>query len=161
MNKEEAEATLEITNWAGISIGATHFYAHIWIDNDKIELEAPLSAKEAKYLNKNDKYGARYKVGMMSSRIGTEKAARQAGLEYFLGHKKPHHKVLLVGDYATCDAQEILWMKDNKYMQKLNAMHGILEMMCGDSYDPYGEIQGYEELQKEWEDLYNKVIEDA
>lgn len=102
---------LEISSFAGYSIGAEHFYGTLICGNKRIELKRMLSRKEAKYLNdKNGVYGAyklSWRAGDMVNMFNEKESIVRVAIKEYKQHF-PDAVVLLRGTPACVDPQEIL-----------------------------------------------------
>lgn len=140
---------LEIISWS-FSLGGEHFTGKItgYLRDDdyhSVEVRHPLTAKEAKALNKKD--SARglslQKPGDWSERFETREELRRAAIAVY---KKefPKAEVLLEGSFAVADAQPCL-DGPPRFKQTVNKIVSAQEQ-CG----------GYERNYKKMEALYQR-----
>lgn len=147
-------AFLQITSWVGISIGATHVYGSLRIQDESFEVECPLTPKEAKYLNKTSGISyAMYRVGEMDTRISTITKAHKAGIKLFLEKRKDEVVLLTGSSYASSHYEEVLWMEDKETMETLNSVREEIEELYKLWDDPCDE-RGYKEATVEWDRIF-------
>lgn len=156
---------LDVTTWQGISIGATHWYCDLTVEeNNKkvedIELKRPIGAAEAAALNKEDKanglLGSYHKRGNMTTGFMTKEAAIKAGVDYF---KSKYKGILFDSGYASCSA----WKKAIIFPEAVSLL--VKEM--NDLADKFQALNGYEgnnqklvtKLDNQWYKLYLKLEE--
>ncbi len=100
-----------VSTYIGFASDASHYYAELIFHDEKgkytrVELEHPISTKEAISLNKSDQ-GPKWKKGDMSQRFDSEKSAIDFAIGEFERLSKPGD-VLLRGNSACADPQEVL-----------------------------------------------------
>lgn len=99
-----AIATLEISSYIGLSIGAVHYYGRLWFDEGdggrlrKYDLIHRLTEAEATVLNKreNESKARLYQAGMEVPGFDTERQVKDAALEIYKD-RYPGATVLLCG----------------------------------------------------------------
>lgn len=137
---------LEISSWRGISIGAVHWYCHIHIQEDsehhqRIELQRPMTAAEARAANKQDKERGRllsvYKAGTLTDGFNTEEDAIKFGTKYFVD--KYPNGILYDRGYASCSA----WKKVIYYPLNNHKLEKIVKRMNALA-DRFQSLNGYE-----------------
>jgi len=112
-------AILEISSWAGISIGATHCYGDVWIQGEKIELQKVLTKEEAEIKTNIDE-GYRWKAGDTTGGFDSEKEIRIIAIN--ICKKNPSVKLLLEGTYCVADVQKAIY-GDPKIISKINKLY--------------------------------------
>ena len=142
--KVEEIICLYITSWAGLSIGAEHYYAKLktydYRDEKKeIELKRIITeVKEARYLSKKLGYKGILKVGDKTDCFTTEdqiiKEARLQYKKYF-----PETKVIILGDTGCWSPQKVI-LGPRNFKKLVN--------IC------------YKEYEKIWEESRKKRISD-
>jgi len=103
---------LEITTWAGMSIGAIHYYGKLVGEDEqgeykKVEVEKGMTAREARAMNKLDGTRGLYKAGSTTSRFDRREQVIERALEIWKDHF-PEGEILLIGSSSTVDPQEVL-----------------------------------------------------
>ena len=150
---------LDIRSWVGMSIGATHYYAHLQCGKVRKELKYPMTASQAARINKLDNvrpgsFGA-YDKGEESSRFFTMDElifrARQVwkNEEYF-----PGGQLLIEGDPSVYDPQTVLWCEDLEFMRLANKLVAWAERI---GWWDKNEKQ-MKRVEKNWEWLCNKYL---
>jgi Txe/YoeB family toxin of Txe-Axe toxin-antitoxin module len=147
-------AHLQITTWAGISIGAIHWYCSIIVEeNDKdverTELKRPITAKEAATMNKEEQERgllfSHNKAGDLTEGFMTEAEAIKAGIDYFTSKYKG---VLYDSGYASCSAWKKVILCQPKFSELVNKMNALA--------DKFQALNGYECAKKD-EKLVEKI----
>lgn len=163
-NKPSKIGHLHITSFRGISLGAIHWYGKLIIglhsEKEKIELNRPLTAKEAKTMNSEASrvgFFNKHKPGDLIDGFMSEEDAIRKGIEYF---KKHYNGILYLGDTCSCSAWKrvILWPVDNNKINNL-----VIKM--NKISDKFISLNGYEgpeeevvtKLDNEWYKLYNEL----
>ena len=150
-------AYLRTTTWAGVGIGAIHYYGKLIYGDERedIEIVHELTQKDADQLNLDDPTDIRgnpYKEGEFSSRFLDEHSVIMAGIEMFQGEVEPKgYNVLLLGDSFTLDPQPMLY-GDKDLMVKANQLCFQFEDLGGWGCEPEDELD-VKALCKRWEDL--------
>ena len=99
---------LRITSWAGVSIGAEHFYGSLTCNSphSKVEVSKPMSQEEVDTLNKKDNWDS-YKVGDLTERFDTEDDVRQRAIEILKVHF-PDCELLFEGSSCCSDPCKVV-----------------------------------------------------
>lgn len=157
MNSRDNIAYLHLTTFAGIAIGASHYYAELKMGDDSFDVTKKINAAEAKNLNRGDDFNS-YRVGMKCSRMISKDVALKWGIKLF--HEKnvdDQFKVLIVGDRYISQASEILFMENKKHMKELNKMWSVIEQAYDKAYDPWEEFPNtFQASLDAWEKLFKK-----
>lgn len=169
---------LEISSWAGISIGAIHYYGKLKYDDPSkeeakdgrifgsgltfIELERELTAVEVKAENAQLQSNGRpphFRVGDTTTGFITRDDVRKAALKYFNENFDTNCSVLYEGEYASLSAWQnlLVWPKQYDHIAKaMNKMSKKFQSLNG--YECKKDKYKYvEELDDKWRDLYNKL----
>jgi hypothetical protein len=133
---------LDVSSWRGISIGAVHWYVSVKYNNPTeryglttLELERPLTADEAKRMNKEARergyMSNMYEAGGMTEGFNTEAEAIAAGIKYFKDNFKG---ILYDSGYASHSGWkkiiaydpefEELALRMNKLADRFQALNG-------------------------------------
>jgi hypothetical protein len=152
-------------HWWGAAIGGEHYWGAIKFDyrfdKEPIELKHPMSAKEAKYLNKKDetsKWG-RYKAGQPTERFETRDELVACAINTF---KSEYPDGILVrGSDCSCSPKEIVYAPD-KFKARVDLMNRWAKEH--DSlYNNYGvitdEARG-DKLEDDWNSLLESMKDD-
>lgn len=138
---------LEISSWAGTSIGAEHYYGRLmgYADNKitYVELKKTLTQREADCLNKKDESYVKLKQGDESTRFNSKKEIREKAIEIWKQHF-PYDEFLLEGRFAVCNPQKCLVAPDG-LKDKINSL-----------YEEQERIGGYERSPKRTEEIYRE-----
>lgn len=133
---------LEVSTWQGISIGAVHWYCKVIVeendtDVERVEIQRPLTAKEAATLNKEEQERgllfSHNKAGDLTEGFITEEEAIKAGTDYFASKYKG---VLYDGGYACCSAWKKVILCQPQFAELANKMNLIA--------DKFQALNGYE-----------------
>jgi len=105
---------LKITSWAGISIGAIHFYGELRARNPYrcVELSNTLTVASAKRLNRHRRDDFRgedwnYRAGMKVNGFDTEQEIIDLAIKTYKTHF-PEGTVLILGDPVYAEPQKII-----------------------------------------------------
>ena len=156
-------ASLEVTNHTGISIGAIHWYAKLWVDDlcertdgsnyTMIELERKLTGAERRTLNLEA--GATvFLKGATTEGFMTREDAIRAGLQRF---KSQYKGVLFHGSMSDRSPwKEVLYCPPHlqKIADQMNALGERFRSLNG--YEGKTPIR-VERLDKKWYRLYNTL----
>jgi len=143
---------LQITSWAGVSIGAEHSYGELCGYNGKedqtIELKKALTREDARLLNKKDStYGRLWKEGELTKRFNTEeeiiKIAKKEWKKHF-----PQAKVLIEGRSGILEPQLII-VAPADYKRKCNILFQKVEANNGWE----GDEKVMQAIEDEWKEL--------
>jgi hypothetical protein len=119
----ETFVVLTISTWAGMSLGAEHYYGKLSGYNKgeyvTIDLEYPLTEKQAKQLSKKDDW--EYKMGRMCSRFDVKDDVRKVALEEWK-ERYPDAKILFEGNSASAEPLKCLWAKSKKFIDAFNKL---------------------------------------
>lgn len=157
---------LDVSTWAGISIGAVHWYCSIVVDDgdtevERLELERPLTAKEAATMNKEARaqgyLSKMYSAGNKTRGFNTEEEAKAAGIKYFMSK---YRGVLFDSGHACWSA----WKKAIHYPIELHTLIQEMNALA----DKFQALNGYEckkdkmkmveRLDDRWRKKYEAVI---
>jgi len=154
---------LEISTYIVISVGATHWYCSIYIeDNNKLievkKLERELTSKEIIALNKIDRergYPITHKMGNMTEGFISKEDAVSAGVKYF---KEKYTGILFDSGYGSLSA----WKKAIVYPHELTELVNKMNALA----DQFQSLNGYEgnnrtlveSIDNQWYKLYIKLI---
>lgn len=128
-------ALLEISCWAGYSIGATHYYGKIFIHDkdghlETFEVKTKLSPSMCASLNKKEReyaegYRYTHRVGDENGRYDTREQVIEAAITVFLenGLDKTY-RYLVVGRYASVESRTIVWAKVKSVVGKIMSFNG-------------------------------------
>ena len=120
--RRENYVVLEISSWAGMSLGAEHYYgALIGYINDeytKKDIEKPMSEEEAEKLRVKDDWKY-YKKGSPTTRFDTKQEIREIALVTWQTIF-PNAKALLEGHSSSAEPMKVLWVKHPEYTDELN-----------------------------------------
>jgi hypothetical protein len=146
---------LEIGCWKGF--GGEHYWGQVKYKDHTIkgwDVEHPLSAKEAKYLNKKDETSgfSRHKPGEMSERFET----REELVAFTAKEVKKRHpeSVLVVGSVCSASPHEIV-MAPERFKSRVKVMNKMwvkFESLYGDRTVPSDEKLA-DKLSDDWCDL--------
>jgi hypothetical protein len=155
-------AKLEVTSWAGVAIGAEHFYGSFnWCDesNDFKEhrLTKTISQKEASYLNKKmagentDYIDSRYREGDEVNCFDTVEEVRKVAMKNW--RDITGCDLLLGGSFACASVEFALDGPDQDVVDRIN-----------DLYKQAVEIDFYEDEELEdqmnlIDELFRKIVE--
>ena len=103
MNREKY-VVLEITNWAGLSLGAEHYYGK---------------------LRKKDDWKW-YKKGSLTSRFDDPDEIREIALEKWKV-TFTNSNALLEGHSSSAEPMKVLWIKNKEYLDELNLIYNNFE----------------------------------
>lgn len=165
---------LEITTWAGVSLGAEHYYGCIKDTSGDNRLKdekvmKPLTAHEAAKLNKKDHYmSGSNKPGDLDPRFETREQVIKWALKWF--RENHPDDILLLKRWAVWSPGLILHSPlDNVFVQRMNALLDIWEFLddlkdecvyISPEYESVDELQ--EEIGFLWYDaMYEKTNEDT
>jgi hypothetical protein len=159
-NKLKQRFVIDISTWAGISLGGEHFYGKLKWTNDEgklqsVDLEHPLSRREATYLSKkSEAYGkGMYKAGMMDNRFETREELIRYAIKKFKELRKTPQAILINSSYSNCSARPLLaWPKGFSKQAK----------RCNDLAEEWEKIDGYEgnyNRADAIDDEWNKILE--
>ena len=113
---------LEITSWAGMSLGAEHYYGALvgYINNEYIkkDIEKPMSKEETEKLRIKDDWKY-YKEGSLTTRFDTKEEIRKIALTKWKTIF-PNAKALLEGRFSYAEPMKVLWVKNPEYIDELN-----------------------------------------
>ena len=100
---------LKITSWAGISIGAIHFYGELRARNPYrvIELKRTLTTASARRLTKQHGKDFQYRVGYQTIGFETEQEIIDLAIKTYKTHF-PDATILIRGDPVYAEPQEII-----------------------------------------------------
>jgi len=124
------EFVLEITSWQGLSLGATHYYAHLkyYDENGEYqndEITFTLNKQEAEKLSLKDRFALEswmaYKEGQETGRFDSRKKAIKHGIKRFR-QLANENDILLLGSFSCGDPQEVLICPE-PYKTWLNAVY--------------------------------------
>lgn len=151
---QENYVVLEITSWQGMSFGATHYYGALVGYNDgnylKCDIKKIMSKEDAKELSEKDDW--KYKAGNTTTRFNSEDEIRTIALKTWKT-LFPKCNALLEGRFACAEPQKCLWIKNSKYINKLNEL--------------WKENESISNISKNWEkidalcDAFNKLLEEV
>jgi hypothetical protein len=146
-------AYLDVTCWAA-SAGGEHYTGAIKLDKGNgmatHEVEHPLTAKEALYLNKKDRTSyCHHRPGELSPRYKTEEQLCRHAVKLFLSKYKG---ILIKGFYGRASATPIICCSRGleKKMERLNELAMEWEHIGG--YD-----EGYDDQASKIDDEWNKI----
>ena len=154
--------SLEVTTWKGMSVGAVHWYAKLWIDhltdnpNDTptlIELERKLTGAERRTLNLEAGYTA-FLQGATTDGFNTKEDGIAAGLKRF---RSQYRGVLFLGSMSDRSPwKEVLYCPPHlqKIADQMNALGERFRSLNG--YEGKTPIR-VERLDKKWGRLYNTL----
>ena len=152
---------LQISCWAGF--GGEHYCGTIKIDGDTTdndwEVKHPMSAKEAKYLNKKDEISewARYKPGTLTERFETRDELVSFAVKEFKA--KYPDGILIRGSACSMSPHEIIYAPD-KFKTRVIVMNKFAEEHSN-LYNNYGRIEDDvrgDKLENDWNDLLESII---
>ncbi len=170
---------LEISSWAGISIGAIHYYGKLMFDDPakkvvdgegyttcsgltSVNMERTLTSIELKVENaqlQSVGLSARYRVGDTTTGFITEQDAINAAIKYFNEHFDVNQSVLYKGSYASYSAWQTLlvWPKKHNLLAKsMNALAKEFQALNG--YECRTKPESYiERLDHRWQKRYDKM----
>src|SRR3990167_6329937 len=100
---------LKITSWAGISIGAIHYYGELKARNPyrAIELNRTLTAASARRLTKQHGKDFQYRAGYETIGFETEQEIIDLAIKTYKTHF-PEATVLILGDPVYAEPQKII-----------------------------------------------------
>ena len=141
---------LEISTWAGISLGAEHFYGKLRNSSfDKtVELLRKLTTVECIHLNKKDNYlGLRYREGELTERFESPDLIRTLAINTWKEHY-PDGEILVEGS-CIADPVRIL-IGPNNIKKRGNELFELAE-----SINWYDDEETMIKISNEWEELFN------
>jgi nitrous oxide reductase len=113
---------LELSSWAGVSFGATHYYGkligYIGEKYTSHEVKHKMSAEFAVELSKKDDW-SHYKEGLETNRFNNPIDVRHGALT-ILKEIFPDCHVLLEGNFAYAIPQKCIWSEKPEYKDMLN-----------------------------------------
>ena len=113
---------VEISSWAGISIGAEHCYATLYHPTEELSKERltrGISREEAAYLNKKDTWSG-WEEGDVTERFNTEEEIRDAIIEL---NKKHGYPLIVEGSYSVAEPQRIIYCTNEEFKTAMNVIH--------------------------------------
>lgn len=154
--------TLEVLNWA-FSLGGEHFTGKLvagsWCKYERKELKHPLTAAQAKSLNKKGQargFGLGYRRGQMSEQFFTREEIEDYAIRHYRDYF-PEADILLVGTGASCSAQRCL-DAPSELKAEINKLHEKREKAYGTGR--FGEYpKGAQQADKAFEKLVWEDIE--
>ncbi len=143
------KAFLRVVSWHGVVPGASHYQGTLKIDGKEYEVTRPLTAAEAKQLNKEARRdGATcniYKKDGPSGRFFSEESLIEAGIE-IVKRDHPGVKLLILGDSAILDPQQVI-MGDEPLKSILTELW--LEAVANDHWE--GDEAKMQDISDRWE----------
>lgn len=132
---------LDITSWVGISLGASHWYCKVIVeendeDVERVQMTRPLTSKEIAAMNREsqEKYGfSNNRQGDTTEGYWTKEEAVQAGIDYF---KSKYNGVLFDGERTSCSAWKKVIVHPPELTALVTEMNKIADMFQG--------LNGYE-----------------
>jgi len=156
-------AFLDIHSWCGISADAEHWYGkikwHYGRDGKRLreehEVKRPLTAKEARHLNKKDRHlRAKYKPGDLTYRFNTKAEVVAAATDWY--RENCPGCFLFQCDPANRSASPLLtWAANFKHADRVNALAAEWQRIGG--YE--GNEKRADAIDKEWQRLCEGVID--
>ena len=122
-------AFLSLTSFMGAVPGASHWYANIWFNKERTDLDHAISKREAAVMNKSDNRFDRestWSPGDVTSRYGSKEDAIKVAKERWR-EIAPDAKVLVEGDSFVGEPQPVLEGLPDETMNKLNALYQVCE----------------------------------
>ena len=146
---------LEITSWAGISLGAIHYYGKLKQSHNlclkSIEIQKKVTQKEADYINKKDRF-ANYKAGYLTDRMDSKQEVIDLAIK-LCKKQYPQFKVIVIGKSYIVQPQKVIFGPIN-FKTKTNYLYKELRK-CYDEEGP--DIRGnkrVKEICEIWESYF-------
>lgn len=154
-------AYVSLTSWA-YCIGGQHFTAKAYCGNDSIDnIDYKLSRSQTLSLNRKDDYyfpDGRYKVGERCDRFFTEEQAIVEGIRA-CRKKWKTLKVIIQGDRAVAQPQQIAWCPNDKNKNGLNVLYEAMELLYEKNNGPWtNHRRTMQKICDRWETLMEKAI---
>lgn len=125
-------AFLNLTSFMGTIPGASHWYASLWFNKEKVEVAHELSTREAALMNKSDGKdidgGFIWSPGDRISRYRSKEDAIKVAKETWR-EIAPEAKVLIEGESYIAEPQPILDGLPVEIMDELNALFNKCESL--------------------------------
>ena len=156
---------LKITTWAGMSIGATHYYGDILFPYDKhkedIKLSFILTKRDVLLLHKKERmyalsYRTKYIIGEESSRFDTKEEIEKAGIKYYEENLKKKYSILVLGDSGIMEPQKIL-AYNCKSPQQIKLIEKINEIALQYDHEDACDTKHNVTLSVQWKPLWKKL----
>lgn len=147
-------AHLQIDSWAGISLGASHFYGNLRFEDDRKELTYKLTAAQAARLDDG------YQAGDSTERFFTEEAVIERALSAWQ-RLFPRAKVLLLGNSSYIEPKLILGMPGapDAILMELSGIYLAAESIG--FYDNPANDQKMDALNDRWHNIINGFLQKA
>jgi hypothetical protein len=160
---------VEITTWAGMSIGATHYYGKIEFPyddhKDSIELNFILTKRDVILLNKKERmyaptFRTKYIIGEPSSRFDTKEEIERAGIKYYEENLKKEYSLLVLGGKGVIEPQKIIAYncKSSSQIKLIEKINKIAEQY---DYDDDCDTDHNEALNKKWKPLWKQLTREV
>lgn len=125
-------AFLSLTSFMGAVPGASHWYANIWFNKEKVEVAHELSTREAALMNKSDGKDFEgdfiWSPGDTVSRYRSKEDAIKVAKETWR-EIAPEAKVLIEGESYVAEPQPILGGLPVEIMDELNTLYQQCESL--------------------------------
>lgn len=151
--KEEHIVFLTITSWAGLALGARHYYGRLRpLEGDEREdVTYTMTKEDAFEFNRIEKVPEciGYEEGEKNARFSSEAAVIFAARKQFKVDF-PKAKVLVLGDCAVCEPQRIL-VGPRDFKREINILSKARDRLDWDIKEDRPEL---EEISRQWQVLW-------
>lgn len=156
---------LKITTWAGISIGATHYYGDILFPyeehKDSHRLRFILAKRDVILLNKKERmyastFRTTYVVGEESERFDTKEEIEKTGIKYYEENLKKKYAILVLGDTGVIEPKKII-VHNCKSSRQLKLIESINEIAKQYDYEDACDTVHNSALFKKWAPLWKQL----
>ena len=156
---------VKITTWAGMSVGATHYYGDIVFPyedhKDDIKLTFLLTKRDVLLLHKKERmyapsYRTKYIIGEESSRFDTKEEIEKAGIKYYEENLKKKYLLLVRGDSGIIEPQKILAYNCKKPLQ-IKLIEEINTLASQYDYDDDCDTKHNVTVSVQWRPLWKEL----